>query len=171
MIHKEVVYISKEELKKANYLLSINSLEELSDAQLQEIGAETDVCVGLFYIEFDNGATMNIDLCSGQHNYYDDVVWTSPDGSRDVVFDCEYNIDNIEVEIDGELYIVEIEQYDSSIIVNNGKNIKMSSLASCIEYADWTLNDCEHKCPKYSSCDTVAMANDILKSYEGRGVI
>lgn len=171
MIHKEVVYISKEDLKKANYLLSIKSLEELSDAQLQEIGAETDVCIGLFYIEFDNGATMNIDLCSGQHNYYDDIVWTSPDGNSDIVLDCMYEIDNLEVEIDNELYLVEIEQYDSSIIVDNGKDIRISSIAGCVEDINWTLNDCEHKCPKYSSCDTVAMANDILKSCEGRGIV
>ena len=107
--HQEIVPISKEELKRYNFLLSIPSLEDMSDAELTEIGAETDVCKGIYFIEFDNGATMNIDLCSGSHNYWDDVVWTSPDGNRDVVLDCEYEISDIEVEIDDELYVVKFE--------------------------------------------------------------
>ena len=78
----------------------------MTDAELLAQGANTDIREGLFYVEFDNGATMTIDLCSGQHNYWDDVVWTSPDGKRDVVLDCNYELDDIEVEIESELYIV-----------------------------------------------------------------
>ena len=61
-----------------------------------------------FYVEFDNGASLNFDLCSGQHNYWDDVVWINADKTRDVILDCEYELDDIEVEIENELYIVKI---------------------------------------------------------------
>jgi hypothetical protein len=40
--------------------------------------------------------------------YWDDVVWTSADGRRDIVLDCEYELDDIEFEVNGELYIVKI---------------------------------------------------------------
>ena len=110
--HEATVSISREEFDRINRLLAIQSLEEMTDEELREQGANTDVCEGLFFIEFDNGATMTIDLRSGSSNYYDDVVWTSADGTNDVVLDCSYELDDIEVEIDGELYIVNIEVED-----------------------------------------------------------
>ena len=110
--HEVIVSISREEFDRINRLLAIRSLEYMTDAELLEQGANTDVYEGIFYIEFDNGATMTIDLCSGQHNYYDNVVWTSADGTHDVTLDCEYELDDIEVEIDGELYLVNIIKED-----------------------------------------------------------
>jgi hypothetical protein len=35
-------------------------------------------------------------------------VWTGADSRIDVVLDCEYELDDIEFEVDGELYIVKI---------------------------------------------------------------
>lgn len=56
---------------------------------------------------------------------------------------------------------------DFNDVIGNGKNIKMFNLTGCCEVdKEWTLNDCEHGCPKYSSCYAVALANDILKEYE-----
>lgn len=52
-------------------------------------------------------------------------------------------------------------------VLDNGKNIKMKNIAGCIEDESWTLDDCENKCPKYYGCYSVALANDILKEYEG----
>lgn len=106
--HEVKVYMPINEFDRINRLLAIESLEEMNDAQLREIGANTHVCEGIFHVEFDNGATLNFDLCSGNHNYWDDVVWTSANGTRDVVLDCEYELGDIEVEIESELYIVEI---------------------------------------------------------------
>lgn len=106
--HEEIIHIPAKEFDRINRLLAIESLEEMTDEELRQIGANTDGCEGIFYIEFDNGASLNFDLCSGRHNYWDDVVWTSADGKRDVVFDCEYVLDDIEVEVDGELYIVKV---------------------------------------------------------------
>lgn len=110
--HEATVSISREEFDRINRLLAIQSLEEMTDEELLEQGANTDVYEGIFYVEFDNGATMTIDLCSGRCNYYDNVVWTSADRTHDVTLDCEYELDNIEVEIDGELYFVNIIKED-----------------------------------------------------------
>lgn len=106
--HEEVVHIRKSDFDRINRLLAIESLEEMTDSELIEQGANTDYCEGVFYVEFDNGSSLNFDLCSGQHNYWDDVVWTSADGKRDIVFDCEYELGDIEVEIESELYVVKI---------------------------------------------------------------
>lgn len=72
--HEEVIYIPTKEFDRINRLLAIESLEEMTDGELIEQGANTDCCEGIFHIEFDNGASLNFDLCSGQHNYWDDVV-------------------------------------------------------------------------------------------------
>ena len=106
--HEETVHIPASEFNRINRLLAIGSLEDMTDIELLEHGANTNVCEGIFYVEFDNGASMNIDLCSGNHNYWDDVVWTSADGNTDIVLDCEYELDDIEVVIENELYIVNI---------------------------------------------------------------
>ena len=106
--HEAIVYIDKDEFDRINRLLAIESLEEMTDSELIEQGANTDECEGIFYVEFDNGASLNFDLCSGQHNYWDDVVWINADKTRDVILDCEYELDDIEVEIENELYIVKI---------------------------------------------------------------
>lgn len=108
MIHKAEVKIPLAEFNRINRLLAIESLEDMTDGELLAAGANTDQCEGIFSVTFDDGSVMNFDLCSGQSNYYDDVVWTSPDGAYDVVLDCEYELDDIEVEIDSEIYLVNI---------------------------------------------------------------
>lgn len=106
--YEEYVYISTSEYDRVNRLLAIESLEEITDEELVEQEANTGCCEELFYVEFENGAVMTIDLCSGTHNYYDNVVWTSADGRRNIVLDCEYKLDDIEVEIESELYVIKI---------------------------------------------------------------
>ena len=106
--HEQTVCISTSEFERINRLLAIESLEDMTDEELIQQGANTDVYEGILYVEFDNGAVLTWDLCSGTHNYYDNVVWVSPDDNREVVLDCEYELGDIEVEIDSELYIVKI---------------------------------------------------------------
>lgn len=106
--HEVIVRISASEFNQVNKLLAIKSLEEMTDSELFAQGANTDICEGIFYVEFDNGASLNFDLCSGQSNYWDDVVWMSADGETSVILDCAYELDDIEVEIDSELYVVKI---------------------------------------------------------------
>lgn len=106
--HKTSVRLDKSEFKRINKLLAIEALDEMTDRELLDNGANTNVCEGIFEVEFDNGASMTFDLCSGNHNYWDDVVWRSHDGNTDVVLDCAYELGDIEVEINKELYIVNI---------------------------------------------------------------
>lgn len=106
--HEETIHITAKEFERINRLLAIESLEEMEDDELIKQGANTNYCEGIFHVDFDNGSSLNFDLCSGTHNYWDDVVWTNSDGNIDVVLDCEYELNDIEVEIESELYIVKI---------------------------------------------------------------
>ena len=47
-------------------------------------------------------------------------------------------------------------------ILNDGQDYDVSHISSC----DSTLSKCEEICPHYYSCNTVALANDILREYE-----
>lgn len=107
-IYKERVNIPPATLERVNRLLDIESLEEMTDQELLDTKANTDQWEGIFYVTFDDGSSLTYDLCSGQSNYYDDVVWTSADGSRDVVLECTFELDDIEFDIDGVKYIVSI---------------------------------------------------------------
>lgn len=53
-----------------------------------------------------------------------------------------------------------MKKYDG--IINGGQDYDVSHISSC----ESTLDKCEKECPRYYSCDTVAMANDILRDYE-----
>lgn len=102
------VCIPADVYERVNRLLAIDSLEDMSDEELLLNGANTNYCEGIFAVEFADGSSLNFDLCSGTSNYFDDVVWTSADGSHDVVLDCEYELDDIEFEYEGALYSVHI---------------------------------------------------------------
>lgn len=49
------------------------------------------------------------------------------------------------------------------VVKNDGKDIDISSISSCTSQS---LDVCEKNCPRYSHCDTIAIANDILTEYE-----
>lgn len=106
--HEATVHIPREEFDRINRLLAIESLEDMTDDELLEQGVNTNTYQGILYVDFDNGAVLTWDLCSGIHNYYDNVVWTSSDDKREVVLDCEYELGDIEVEIENEIYVVKI---------------------------------------------------------------
>ena len=112
MNHTAIVKLPKQDIERINRLLSIPSLSELTDDQLRDIGAFTDATEGIFYVQFDDGSSLNYDLCSGQENYFDDVIWTSADGSRDVLLECSFELADIEFDVDEETYAVIIEQED-----------------------------------------------------------
>ena len=107
--HKETVYISTSEYDRINRLLDIESFYDMTDDEMEEQGVETDYYEGVFYVKFDNESFLTWDLCSGTGNYYDNVVWTSADGKKEEVFDCDYTLgDIIEFEIESEIYIVKV---------------------------------------------------------------
>lgn len=108
---EESVMISPDEYDRINRLLSIQSLEDMTDDELLKAGANTHVNEGIFFVKFADGSSLNFDLCSGTTNYWDDVVWTSADGKRDVTFECEYELGDIEFEEDGALYIVRVVRW------------------------------------------------------------
>ena len=107
-MYRESVTVPAELYDRVNRLLAIESLEDMTDQQLLEAGTNTDQCEGILYVEFDDGSYINYDLCSGQHNYYDDVVWTSADGSNTVNFDCAFELDDMEFQIGNRRYYVEV---------------------------------------------------------------
>lgn len=108
MKHIAVIDIKRSEYDRVNRLLAIQSLSAMSDTQLLQAGANTDQCEGILYVKFDDGSCLNFDLCSGQENYFDDVVWTSPDGRHDVILECTFELDDIEFEAMGEEYEVKL---------------------------------------------------------------
>ena len=109
MLHTIVFDISAEEYNRVNRLLAIPSLSEMSDKQLLSAGANTDQSEGILYVEFDDGSTLNYDLCSGQENYFDDVIWTNPDNTQDVLFECTFELGDIEFTApNGEDYVVKL---------------------------------------------------------------
>lgn len=70
--YEEIVCVSKKEFDGINRLLAIESLGDMTDNELFEQGANTDVYEGLI----------------------------SADGKTEVVLDCAYELDDIEVELD-----------------------------------------------------------------------
>lgn len=106
------VKMPSKEIDRINRLLSIICLDDLTDKELHEAGANTHHHEGVFAVKFEDGSSMTYDLCSGTLNYYDDVVFTSPDG-YDTIIDCEFEFpDVLAVEINGNLYEVRIEKGD-----------------------------------------------------------
>ncbi len=110
--HTAVVNIQKEKFDRVNHLLAIDSLEDLTAEELIKQGASIHYCESIFYVAFDNGSTLSFDLCSGSCNYWDEVVWISPDARKEIILDCEYKLGDIEVEIDSELYVVKVIKND-----------------------------------------------------------
>ena len=108
--HACTVKIPRDTYDRVNRLLNFDtSFEEMSDEEMRSAGVCDHYCEGIFSAEFDDGSHINFDLCSGSSNYYDDVVWTSKDGTTDVTFDCSYELSDIEAEINGETYIVNLD--------------------------------------------------------------
>lgn len=53
---------------------------------------------------------------------------------------------------------------DYSMVLDDGLDIDMFQICACNMAT--TLSACEINCPFYYRCDNVALANDILASYE-----
>ena len=105
---EEKIVIRAKEYDRINQLLAINSLEDMADDELLKAGANTHSNEGIFFVQFNDGSSLNFDLCSGTTNYWDDVVWTSADGNRDIILNCEYKLGDIEFEVDDALYTVRV---------------------------------------------------------------
>ena len=60
---------------------------------VNELDARPDTAPYAFYFDFEDGSTILIKICSGQHNYFDDCIWSN--GNDDYVFDCFYSISEV----------------------------------------------------------------------------
>lgn len=104
--YRATVDIKRSELEHINKLLSISNLEEMSENE-KKLGAKQDEIINMFSANFEDGSILTWDLCSGRNNYFDDVVFTRPNGNWDAL-DCSYELDDIVVETDNKIYRVEL---------------------------------------------------------------
>ena len=111
IIHEVTVELPKEKIKQINRLLAIDSLSDMSDEELRNAGANTHYNERIFTANFDNGCSITYDLCSGVHNYWDEILWVSADKSNEVEFESEFELGKaIEMVVYMEVYIVNIKE-------------------------------------------------------------
>ena len=108
--HEVTIHIAPDEFARVNRLLGIKSLQDMTDRELIEQGANTLQNEEIYCARFDDGSSLNFDLRSGIYDYWDDVVWRSPDGSEEIPVESDFELGDIKVEIESELYIVKIVQ-------------------------------------------------------------
>lgn len=108
-LYKETITLRKELLDRVNSLLSIEDLNNLTEEE-KLLQPETDEIINIASVLFSNGNTIDIQVCGGMFNYYDNSVLRDKDGYEIACFDCSYCIDKeIEFECENDTYIVCIE--------------------------------------------------------------
>lgn len=88
--------ISRKQFNRINRLMDEIDFDDDSPKMqnlIRELQATEDSHYAGFEWVFENGSKITIDIYSGQHNYYDDTVWTSADEKHDCLFDCMYVLD------------------------------------------------------------------------------
>ena len=105
-VYTAEIKLKAEDIDRINKLFDIEYFDALTDSEMIALGANTDWHESVYEAEFTNGARITYDFCSGQSNYYDNVVFYDPDGF-DYVLDCDFELGNIEVEFDA-VYRVKI---------------------------------------------------------------
>lgn len=106
--HTATVHILTEEFERINRLLDIDSMEEMTDQELLDLGAEKYECETIYSVTFDDGSHLSFDLCSGSVNYYGDVIWTSADGKQEITLEPEFKLGDMEVDIESQVYLVHL---------------------------------------------------------------
>ena len=106
---EETIKIEKEILDRVNGLLNIDELGIYTEEE-KLLNPKTDDFIGLVSVDFENGNIIDIDVCSGTGNYYDNCVLKDKDGYEITCFDCNYSIDNqMEFCYGDDTYIINIE--------------------------------------------------------------
>lgn len=93
-------------------LLAIDSLEDMSEEELEAAGAKQHDRRFVYEAGFPDGSTVAYELCSGSMNYWGDVVWTAPGGTETVDCEPEYGLGDLEIEIGGTTYVVRLHRAD-----------------------------------------------------------
>lgn len=110
--------IKRSQFDRINRLLDEIDFDDDSNEMtnlMRELNAAEDSCCDAFYFKFENGAGIKIDIRSGSHNYYDDVIWLSADEKEDVLFDCSYVLD------EENEYCIDEDSYFCNFIIEEDK--------------------------------------------------
>ena len=59
------------------------------------------------YAEFEDGSILTYTLCSGTHNYFDDVVWNK--GDEEVVPECMFELCDFSFTVGNDEYTIKFE--------------------------------------------------------------
>lgn len=108
-VFKEKAAVQKKEFERIGRLLAIGSFKTMSEKTRLERGICPNTCEEIIYAKFADGSVIVWCLCSGTSNYFDDVSWISADGETEITLVPSRKLENIEVEIGGNLYVVELE--------------------------------------------------------------
>ena len=103
--------IKRNELYRIRMLLDIQSIEGWEDEKLERLGIVKDSVETIISVAFEDGATLDWQLCCGTGNYYDNVVFQYPDGTY-TDLDCSFYLDDIEIDTGSTIYIVKLEIQD-----------------------------------------------------------
>lgn len=110
MTYKATVTVKKEILERVNQLLNIEDLEQITNEELL-LNPKVDDFISVASATFENGNIIDIDVCSGGTNYYDNCMLKDKDGYEIYCFDCNYSIDSeMEFCYGRDTYIINIEQ-------------------------------------------------------------
>lgn len=110
MTYSKTVKLNRKEVERIERLLSIISFEELTDEEMNELGAKCDDFIPLFWVDFEDGPMLTVDVCSGSNNYYINAVWSK--GWKEVVLDCQDDLSLFDVDFDDIYYLVTVEVED-----------------------------------------------------------
>lgn len=103
------VRMKKSEVDRVNALLGIEDVIETPPSpELKPFASGTEETV--FFVEFPDGSTAELDLCLSDRSYYDRLTWSAPrpGSSEDVVFDSEYVLTDTEFNINGVEYSIKL---------------------------------------------------------------
>lgn len=109
-----MVYISKQSIDKQDFdrinrllnEINFNDKSKNMECIIDELNAMKDSWETGFQFKFENNAEILIDIRSGQHNYFDDVLWQQDD--EEELLDCSYTLDEKnEYFIGDDVYICE----------------------------------------------------------------
>ena len=105
--YKVTVDIQKSVYDKLLSAFGIDDISKLSQEEIEKLGAWPYQQSRVYVARFDDGSFITYDICSGTSNYFDDVSYIAPDG-RTETLECTFDIDDIEIERNGNTYIVEL---------------------------------------------------------------
>lgn len=112
MTYKATVKMRRSLFEQVNRLLEIESLSDMTEEEMEEAGAKTNVNELLYTAVFPNGVSINVYLVSMSENYYLTPEYKLPDGKLSAPID-EAGFELKETEkffFENDRYIVSIEQ-------------------------------------------------------------